>query len=448
MNFESPLDGLLGRLFTNQGDSVTADDLANLETGLASDAPDLGLLCLAKLVEIASTGGEATVKHLYSVDIVPFLLRLSSSSNLRVGEALANLSAVLSGPEDRAAFIEQGGFKALTNVIHTFLSTGSSSRVPPDTKILLVACEVYAKIVQTAALPTIFPQPYRENAVAGLQPIFLLLAHPASTPTQVGIALLTLSRLGLTDPVVGSAITQGSIAIPAATAASSSRTLKVVDRIEGHLLNPNMEVSRLATRVVSVLVNSKAGWYYWSGERKSFEFPGEADAKDIYTPKGEPGTLDPEAGRRLGVLLLLTDSDDSITRKSAATALAVLTQSESACSALIALKIVTKGAMIPTKLWDRVADLFEPGGVRPPADTPGARSTGTGPPDRELADRGAMIAFNLLSFVNRFYEPEKSNEIKSAVDSGLKAALEAGIKGEFGAAVDANLKAALKVLNK
>jgi hypothetical protein len=452
------LDGLLGRLVAGKAESVTCTDIEVLATALApSDSDDsstpaspLPLLCLGKLVEAASSGGPAAVESLTASGLVKDLIvPLSKSPNLRVAEQLANLCALASGAADsRAAFVTLGGFDALTRVISTLRTPAP---VPADTRVLLVGCEVYAKLVQTVPLPQLFSPSTPAVVIAGLGPLLLLAVHPAADPTQLVVALATLARLGLVHPKVGSAITSASAAIPAATAAATPREIRVVERVEGALLNPIPEVSRFAARLVAVLVNSRAGWYYFSGERAHFDFPGDdTPDSEVYKPAAASG-LDAASGRRLGLLLLLLDADDSGARKAAATALALLSQSPCAAAALVALRIVSNASVTSPKLWARVADLFEPEGQRKPASAAGEarapRAADTPPPDRELADRGAMLAANLLTFVDRLPEPERGTQLASAREEGLCEALQAGL-AKFGDAVDANIKAALTVLNK
>lgn len=353
----------------------------------------------------------ARVNALYKAGVVGSLRGLVRAESPRIREGLGKLCLNL--VEERAhrpVFVRDGGFRVLSIVIRDFTSKKEQAYDA------LPACQALAKLVISTPPNLLFPPPHQTNALSALPPLFLLLVHPSATLLQTFESLMALTNLASIDPAFGERIMSALVAVPVPTdfrgQGRDDKPVRIVTRVEELLLDDNALVRRAATELVCNLVNSDSGFRYFAGE------PAE-------------GKTEPEGGARaasrLSILLLLTDADDLATRLAASGALAVLTDSAAACATLVE----GRGMLAGTKrnVWDRVGDLFEPGGVAPGFDDTGARIpvVSSQPPNADLVHRGVFIALNLLNYVDELPSPAREEQLKRA--TGLKDALERLSKG-------------------
>ncbi|TXT13199.1 hypothetical protein VHUM_01600 [Vanrija humicola] len=348
----------------------------------------------------------ARVNALYKAGVVGSLRGLVRAESPRIREALGKLCLNL--VEERAhrpVFVRDGGFRVLSIVIRDFTAKKEQAYDA------LPACQALAKLVISTPPNLLFPPPHQTNALSALPPLFLLLVHPSATLLQTFEALMALTNLASIDPAFGDRIMSAEVAIPVPAdfrgQGRDDKPVRIVTRIEELLLDDNALVRRAATELVCNLVNSDAGFRYFAGEPAAGKAEPEGGAR---------------AAGRLSILLLLTDADDLPTRLAASGALAVLTDSSAACATLVEGKGMPAGSK--RSVWDRVGDLFEPGGVAPEFDDAGQRLpvVSSQPPNADLVHRGVFIALNLLNYVDELPSPAREEQLKRAA-AGLKDAL-------------------------
>jgi hypothetical protein len=278
-----------------------------------------------------------------------------------------------------------------------------------DSKAGLAAPQALAKLVITTPPQLLFPPPHQTNALNALAPLYQLLVSREASLLQQFEALMALTNLASIDGQFGARIIDAKIPLPKDEFKGRGRgDTKVIDKVEELMLDDNNLVRRAATELVCNLVNSEAGFLHFSGE-------------DAPAPK-EEGKRTVRATARLGVLLLLTDVDDLPTRLAASGALAVLTESPSACAALAAGGAISGSQR---SVWDRLGDLFEPGGERPDVeDAEGAvravQTVSSAPPDVSLAHRGAVVVANLLEYVKELAPAKEKAARKAIAESRLE----------------------------
>ncbi|WOO85014.1 Protein unc-45 A [Vanrija pseudolonga] len=356
----------------------------------------------------------ARVQALYKAGVVGSLRGLVRAESPRIREALGKLCLNL--VEERAhrpVFVRDGGFRVLSIVIRDFTSKKEQAYDA------LPACQALAKLVISTPPNLLFPPPHQTNALSALPPLFLLLVHPSATLLQTFESLMALTNLASIDPAFGERIMSAQVAVPVPPdfrgqgRDDKDKPVRIVTRVEELLLDDNALVRRAATELVCNLVNSDSGFRYFAGE------PAEGKAE----PEGGA-----RATSRLSILLLLTDADDLATRLAASGALAVLTDSAAACATLVEGKGMPAGSK--RSVWDRVGDLFEPGGAAPEFDDAGARIpvVSSQPPNPDLVHRGVFIALNLLNYVDELPSPAREEQLKRAA-AGLKDPLERLQKG-------------------
>lgn len=373
---------------------------------------------LSQYIEMAEKSEEGAAEALNAGSVAPLAeLAEADSTTPAEQQQIGRLAmAIVKYKELRPNFVQEGGFKALCN---------SLAKLTPLGEAALPGCHAYARLLMTTPPAKLFFKGHALSSSAGLDPLYFLLLTPLSTKQQQYESLMALANMATISPVIGSRIVNGSIDI-------GGDTKRVVPRVEELLRSPDKLQTRAASQLVCNLVSSRAGWYYWSGETQHFDFPGEPSGSKSDTSKETDSSnqLDPQVGARLGVLLLLTNSDDPATRRSAAATLAVVTQSERACSALLQLKIVTPAgaADASTQLWICLVSMF------------------TQTEDPDLKTRAAIIGKNILTYINRFYEPAKSQEITKARASGLTEQLQSEMMQVSQADMIKTLQAACKVL--
>lgn len=357
---------------------------------------------------------QARTNKLMAAGVVSALRGIVRAESPRVRAALGRLCLdLVDDKAQRVPFIRDGGFKVLAIVL----------RDMKDTEEKLPAAQALAKLVISTPPQLLFPAPHQTNALNALSPLYLLLVHPKSTLLQKFEALMSLTNLATINPEFGARIVDAKVVPPDIDAefrgAGRETSVSVVSRVEELLLDENTLVRRAATELVCNLASTEVGFKYFSGE----------------TTQGTEQKGDARAAARLGVLLLLADVDDMPTRQAASGALAILTESSVACKALLSGGgITTSRKRTP---WERIADLFAPGGLLSSDEKLEVVSNLA--PDEGLAHRGAVIVLNLATYAREENEDElkKGREILAAPlriaveridDSGLLEILKEAIK--------------------
>lgn len=317
----------------------------------------------------------ARCTKLVAAGVVPALSGIVRAESARVREALGQIClGLVEDKPNRAIFIRDGGFRALTITL----------RAPT-----LPAAQALAKLVISTPPNLLFPPPHQINALNALSPLYMLLINPDSTLLQQFESLMALTNLASIDGGIGERIVTAKVSQDSLFKGKGRDSeTSVIHKIEELLLDDNKLVQRAATELVCNLVNSEAGFNHFAeGRSKS----------------------------GLGVLLLLSDVDDLPTRLAASGALASLTESDSACAALLS------GAGISSErgIWERVGDLFSS------RDEEGLEVVLSSPTlDIGLVHRGAFIVLNLLKYASEHAE----EEMKKAKETGLDEKLEGAIK--------------------
>ncbi|RSH76627.1 uncharacterized protein EHS24_005512 [Apiotrichum porosum] len=350
----------------------------------------------------SDNAAKARTDLVVAAGVLGALRGLVRAESTRVRAGLGALCRdIVEDKAQRVPFIRDGGVKILTIIL----------RDMKDAEDKIAPAQGLAKLVITTPPQLLFPAPYQTNALNALHPLYLLLVHPNSSLLQKFESLMALTNLASIDPQFGSRIVAANMTPPESNefrGADRSTTVPVVSKVEELLLDDNTLVRRAATELVCNLVTSEAGFSYFSGDQAGSPDP------------------DPRAASRLGVLLLLTDVDDLATRLAASGALAVLTESVVAC------KLLLSGAGISStskrNAWERLGDLFEPGGAVPEIGEDGERleTVSSSPPDAGLAHRAAVIIENLARFCNAEDE-EQLKKGQAALEGKIEAAVKAFI---------------------
>lgn len=314
------------------------------------------------------------VNALVSAGVIPAMSGLVRAGSMRVKTGLGQLSlGIVDDRSHRAAFVRDGGFRVLSHVVRDLTAKDTSKEALP-------ALQALAKMVISVPPQLLFPAPAEVNALNALRPLELLLCHAGSNLLQKFEALMALTNLASVNPEFGDRIVAAELPAPenALRGAGSSSKTRVIDVVEALMLDDNQLVQRAATELVCNLVNCEKGFMLFSGESSE-------------------GESNPRAAARLGILLLLTDADDMATRQAAGGALAALTDSAAACHSLLA------GGGISTStqrsVWDRIGELFAPGGAQVDEDGERIETVSSEPPDAGLAHRGAVILSNLVRYL-------------------------------------------------
>ncbi|KZT51343.1 ARM repeat-containing protein, partial [Calocera cornea HHB12733] len=229
-------------------------------------------------------------KRLLRAGVVPALVAMAKagadSAGVRDGVGRAFLSLV-EEKDNRGSVIQAGGAKALQAVIRPGLAQPDASLLPP--------IQALAKLAITSS-PLLLFGPTPSASFDVIRPFHLLLSDPRSSLLQQFEALMALTNLASLGPEISERI------------AAQTGLLGTLDQL---LLDDNILVRRAAAELVCNLVSSELVFRRY--------------------------TVEPGAPGRLHVLLALSDVDDKATRLAAAGALAMLSDSPEACTALLTL---------------------------------------------------------------------------------------------------------------
>jgi hypothetical protein len=354
---------------------------------------------------------------------VEAIAALAKVNSLRVKQVLGSiLLALVHEREDRLEFVKQGGYKALKAIIATLLEPPSSKERPTTSAELekesLPALQALAKLVITTPPSQLFGAGGPGGALDAVRPVAMLLLHPDNSMLQRFEAMMALTNLASVD----SAVAQRIYTFRSTSSIKSAKTdgLKaattsdqIVQAVENQMLEDHKLVRRAAVELVCNLMISDESFARYSGD---------------YIPGGNPSITTPEQARkastpRLHILLALTDVRDLPTRLAASGALAMLTQSETACGILLGL------GGDSSKAWEKIGGLLAP--LKAEHDAAGednafeeeedeeVEEISTLPPDEGLVYRGLTIALNLFHHIEKLPSSDRAKAFKTADICGV-----------------------------
>ncbi|KZO99647.1 ARM repeat-containing protein [Calocera viscosa TUFC12733] len=291
-------------------------------------------------------------RRLLRAGVVPALVAMTKvsadSTGVRdtVGRAFLSL---VEEKDNRGTVIQAGGAKALQVIIRAGLAGPDASVLSP--------IQALAKLAITSS-PLLLFGPTPSASIDAIRPFYVLLSHPQSSLLQQFEALMALTNLASLGPELSDRV------------ATQSGLLGSLDQL---ILDDNIMVRRAAAELVCNLVSCEAVFRRY--------------------------TVEPGAQGRLHVLLALSDVDDKDTRLAASGALAMLSDSPEACSALLTLP---KGA---ENTFGIVVQLIDPSLVPqiveidtsvPISESDSSDERAEEQPDPGLQHRGTLLLRNLL----------------------------------------------------
>lgn len=353
---------------------------------------------------------------------VEAIAALAKADSLRVKQVLGStLLALVHEREDRLEIVKQGGYKALKAIIATLLEP-PSPKEPKSAELekeSLPALQALAKLVITTPPSQLFGAGGPGGALDAVRPVALLLLHADNSMLQRFEAMMALTNLASVDPTVAQRIytfsRRGAGVKPAKTDGQEAATTsdQIVQAVENQMLEDHKLVRRAAVELVCNLMISDESFARYSGD---------------YIPGSNPSITTPEQAKkastsRLHILLALTDVRDLPTRLAASGALAMLTQSETACSILLGL------GGDSTKAWEKIGGLLAP--LKAEHDASGednafeeeedeeVEEISTLPPDEGLVHRGLTIALNLFHHIEKLPPSDRAKAFKTADSRGV-----------------------------
>lgn len=358
--------------------------------------------------------------------VIEGISALTKVDSLRVKQVLGSvLLALVHEREDRLEIVSQGGYKALKAIIGSLLepTIPKDGVAGPLEKESLPALQALAKLVITTPPAQLFGTIGPGGALDAVRPVALLLLHPENSMLQRFEAMMALTNLASVDPAVAQRIytfnSKGAVKRnnPTSTGGREEKATttndEVVQAVENQMLEDHKLVRRAAVELVCNLMISDESFARYSGD---------------YIPGSSSSITSPEQARkgstpRLHILLALTDVRDLPTRLAASGALAMLTQSETACSILLGL------GGDSSKAWEKIGGLLAP--LKAEHDAAGEEDTfnededddveeiSTLPPDEGLVHRGLTIALNLFHSIERLPASDRVEAFKKADNCGV-----------------------------
>jgi hypothetical protein len=293
--------------------------------------------------------------------------------------------------QHRAIFVRDGGFKVLGNVIRdTSSSDGTQASDIGQLSISeeaattdLSPLQALAKLAITTPPPLLFPPPFQTTALNALTPLYTLLTHPSATVLQTFEALMALTNLASIDPSIANRIVTASVPTVQqhdmfTGAGALEKDVRILSKVEALLMDENSMVRRAATELACNLAGSPAGFAYLSGE-------GEKETTENQSSS--------RVASRLHLLLVLLDSDDLPTRLAAGGALAIVSDSATACVHMLSIDDRTTSRR---SVWQRLANLFRPREMDEEDNGERVTVISSEAPDMGMMMRGAVILANLL----------------------------------------------------
>jgi len=365
---------------------------------------------------------------------VSILRGLARAESRLVKEGLGRLCLnLVEDKANRPGFVRDGGFRVLSVAVRDLSETGSSkTAIPPDNSALLPAAQALAKLVITTPPHLLFPPPHLTTSLNALTPLHSLLLRPSSTLLQHFESLMALTNLASIDPSIASRIIDASVTLQQTDAmwrgSGREDKARVMTKVEEFMLDDNVMIRRAATELACNLANSQAGFSYFTGDG-STEFHARTQS-------------------RLKVLLVLTNVDDLRTRLAAGGALAVLTESQSACAALLSRgEYDTKSKRT---VWSRALGMFDPEDTDAELDEDDQPIpvTSTTPPNLDLVHRAVIILLNLVTFTRVQPEPQRVTEFAAARKAGIEDKLLGVLRMKIGEELLQPTVECLKILKK
>ena len=351
------------------------------------------------------------VKLVLKAGVVPALRGLARAESRLVKIGLGRLCLnVIEDQADRPLFVRDGGFRVLTAVVRDLAASpvtkSSSTSAEAD---ILPAAQAMAKLVITTRPSLLFPPPHITTSVNALSPMYTLLLSPSSTLLQQFEALMALTNLASIDPSLASRIVNATC-IPEQTATMWRGTdaddkVKLMSKVEELMLDDNMMIRRAATELVCNLAASPVGFSHFSGE-----------------PIDSPGSTvtSSKVRSRLNVLLVLTSVDDLPTRLAASGALATVTDSTTACEAILSRS--EEPSTSKRSAWTRVLEMLdsEGGGAEVDDDDEPIPVISSTPPNPALVHRAVIILFNLIQYVVALAPGARRDRLAAARKAGVE----------------------------
>ncbi|KAL7414283.1 hypothetical protein BDY24DRAFT_386407 [Mrakia frigida] len=331
------------------------------------------------------------VKKVLEAGGVPVLVSLSRSESRAVRDVVGRcFLALVEVRDDRGLVIQQGGAKALLSLIHSSISTPTSSSKPTQLPSPTVVPDALLPSLQALSKLTITTSPFAlfglnpSSSADAVRPIALLLLHEESSLLQKFEALMALTNLASLGPELADRI-------------ALAEEGKVVRKTEELMLEDNKMVKRAATELVCNLLSSDRVFEAFSGEESTTSSTGAIlpAPPPPYNPttttsesKPETKTASSPAASKLHILLALSNTYDLPTRLASSACLATLTSSPIACSLLLS-RPGGKG-----KVFELILDLFKP--VVDEEDEEAIEEGIEGEVDVGLVHRGALVLRNVL----------------------------------------------------
>lgn len=362
--------------------------------------------------------------------VVEAVTALAKIDSIKVKQVVGGLIlALVHERQDRLEIVKQGGYKALRSVISSLLDVhtvehGKAAEWSALEKDSLSALQALAKLVITTPPVQLFGTETTTTAMDTVRPMALLLLHPESSLLQRFEAMMALTNLASVHPSVGQRICmfksgyRPSGAVLGAPGDREANTVsgkdEVLQAVESQMLEDHKMVRRAAVELVCNLMTSDESFARYSGDfipNYNSSITTAEQARKASTP-------------RLHILLALTDVRDLPTRLAASGALAMLTQSETACDILLGL------GGDSTKVWEKIGGLLAP--LKAENDAVGSdadfdeeddeddiEEISTLPPDHGLVHRGLTITINLFQYIQKSAPSEKAKAFKDADACGL-----------------------------
>ncbi|KAK8861684.1 hypothetical protein IAR55_002507 [Kwoniella newhampshirensis] len=399
------------------------------------------------------------VKAVISAGAVGALSGLVRAESRLVKEGLGRLCRnLVESQSDRLSFVRDGGYKVLSAVIRDLLASASATAKPgsngtlpsytsPPELDVLPAFQALAKLIITTPPTLLFPPPHLTTSLNSLTPLYHLLVHPSASLLQRFEALMALTNLSSIDPSIASKIVQASV-VPLkvdVTWRGSGRDDqdRIITRVEEMMLDDNELVRRAASELVCNLINSSAGFEYFSGDNGT------------YTGSEKPSA---RVRSRLNVLVVLTGVDDLATRLAAGGALAVITESPMACQGLLNgdLDQGQSSTLTTTSkrtVWQRILEMLDPEDEEEEIDENGEKipiisSSPTTVPNPDLVHRAVIILHNLVLFTLGQEGDAKMDGLKGVKEAGVENKLMDVLRMRVGQEVLQPLVECLKILKR
>lgn len=320
------------------------------------------------------------------LDVLALASRLNSQGiRATTGRTYLNIAE---DTENRGRMLQSGASKSLMNLVKPSADSKAETLDPLD----LFAVQALAKLSITASPVQVYG-PNIGTVFDAIRPLAQMLLHDSATLLQRFESLMALTNISSCSP-------------ECATRIGSFKGL--LNKVELLLLEDHTLVRRASMELICNLI---------AGSNEVFERYG--------------GSEDKKAGRsKLQVVVAMADVEDLQTRLAASGALAILSNSPSACQSLFDLQVERH------RLFSILGQLIAP-------DTDAEDNS-------SLADAG-LIHRGVVCFRNLFLNPQESLPpdavLKEAEEADTTQTLIRLLKGEFGSVDAAVAKPAMEALN-